>query len=108
MGSIVPVDVLATAVVCISTRKVFFSLVLMGLVDADCKFLWIDGGGYGNMSDAQIFNESDLKECLEDNSIAFPAADPLPNDDISTPYLILGYDAFGLRTYLMKPYASAK
>eukprot|EP00105_Crassostrea_gigas_P007335 XP_011421541.1 PREDICTED: protein ALP1-like [Crassostrea gigas] len=85
--------------------KGFFSLVLMGLVDADYKFLWIDVGGYGHMSDAQIFNASELKECLEDNSIAFPAADPLPNDDIPTPYFILGDDAFGLRTYLMKPYA---
>ena len=85
--------------------KSFFSIVLMGLVDADYKFLWIDVGGYGHMSDAQIFNASELKECLEDNSISFPAADPLPNDDRPTPYFILADDAFGLRTYLMKPYA---
>lgn len=57
------------------------------------------------MSDAQIFNASELKECLENNNIAFPAADSLPNDDIPTPNFILGDDAFGLRTYLMKPYA---
>ena len=85
--------------------KGFFSIVLMGLVDADYKFLWTDVGGYGHQSDAQIFNASELKECLEDNSIGFPAPDPLPNDDTSTPYFILGDDAFGLRTYLMKPYA---
>lgn len=51
------------------------------------------------------FTFTELKECLKDNSIAFQAADPLPNDDIPTPYIILGDDAFGLRTYLMKPYA---
>jgi len=85
--------------------KGFFSLVLLGLVDADYKFLWIDIGGQGHMSDAQIFNASELKECLEDNSIGFPAPDTLPNDDTPTPYFILGDDAFGLRTFLMKPYA---
>ena len=85
--------------------KSFFSIVLMGLVDSDYKFLWIDVGGFGLMSDAQLCNASELKECLEDNSIAFPVADPLPNDDRPTPYNILGDDAFGLRTYLMKPYA---
>ena len=85
--------------------KGFFSIVLTGLVDAYYKFLWIDVGGYGHMSDAQIFNASELKECLEDNSIGFPAPEPLPNDDVQTPYFIFGDDAFGLRTYLMKLYA---
>lgn len=53
------------------------------------------------MPDAQSFNASELKECLEDNSFAFPVADPLPNDVIPTPYFILGDDAYGLRTYLI-------
>ena len=39
------------------------------------------------MSDAQIFDASEL-ECLEDNSIRFPAPDPLPNNDTPTPYFI--------------------
>ena len=84
--------------------KGFISVVLMALVDANYRFLWIDCGGLGSMSDAQIFNASELKDCLEDGSIGFPAPDPLPNDDQATPYYILGDDAFGLRTYLIKPY----
>ena len=55
--------------------KSFFSIVLMGLVDSDYKFMWIDVGGCGHMSDAQLFNASELKECLEDNSIGFPLDD---------------------------------
>ena len=85
--------------------KSFFSIVLMCLVDSDYKFLWIDVGGCGHMSGAHLFNASELKDCLEDNIIGFPLTYPLSNEDRPTPYFILGDDAFGLRTYLMKPYA---
>jgi hypothetical protein len=85
--------------------KGFFSVVMLGLVDADYKFIWLDVGGFGHQSDAQIFNESELKECLVDRSINLPAPDELPHDDQRTPYFILADDAFGLRSYLMKPYS---
>ena len=47
----------------------FYSIVLMGLVDTDYRFLWVDVGADGSPSDAQIFNHSELKEALEDGSI---------------------------------------
>ena len=85
--------------------KGFFSVVLLGLVDADYRFLWVDIGGQGHMSDAQIFNECELKECLEDGTIGLPPAEPLPNDDMNIPYFFLADDAFGMRTNLLKPYS---
>ena len=84
--------------------KGFFSVILMALVDAQYKFLWIDVGGNGAMSDAQIYNDSELKTCLEDGTIGFPEPDPLPNDDRPMPYFLLGDDAFSLSKYMMKPY----
>lgn len=75
--------------------KGFFNVVILALVDATYKFLWIDCGGLGSMSDAQIVNESELKDCLEDGSIGFPQPDPLPIYDQPTPYFILVDGVFG-------------
>ena len=35
--------------------KGFFSIPMLALVDADYRFLWVEVGGQGHMSDAQIF-----------------------------------------------------
>ena len=84
--------------------KGFFSIIILALVDAEYKFTWVDVGSMGHMSDAQIFNGSELKECFEDGTINLPPPEPMTNDDRPTPYFMLADDAFALRTYLMKPY----
>lgn len=92
-----------------------FSIVLMALVDADYKFLWVDTGGKGHHSDAQIFNNSALKAHLENGSLGLPAPRPLACDvpqegqeedgeaPYNLPYFLLGDDAFALSSYLQKP-----
>lgn len=85
--------------------KGFFSIILLALVDADYKFLWADVGSMGHMSDAQIFNDSELRDCFEDGTINLPPPEPMTNDDKPFPYFMLADDAFALRTYLMKPYS---
>lgn len=85
--------------------KGFYSVVLLALVDADYKFLWADLGGCGSASDAQIYNDSELKQYAEDGRIGFPDPEPLPHDTQDVPYFFVGDDAFGLRTYMMKPYS---
>ena len=85
--------------------KGFFSIPLLALVDANYKFLWIELGGVGHMSDAQIFNDTELYECLQEGSIGVPPPCPMTNDDQDMPYFILSDDAFALTTYMMKPYA---
>lgn len=42
------------------------------------------------MSDAQLFNDSELKEYLEDGTINLPPPEPMTNDDKPIPYFILG------------------
>ena len=85
--------------------KGFYSVVLMDLVDADYKFIWADIGGKGSASDAQIYNNSEIKEFAEDGTIGFPAPDALPNDYQNVPYFFIGDDAFALRETMMKPYS---
>lgn len=60
---------------------------------------------HGQMPDAQIFNESELKKCLVDGTISHPPTAPQSNSDIVMSYFFLPVAAFGMRTNLMKPYS---
>ena len=82
-----------------------FSIILLALVDADYKFLWVDVGANGSASDAQLFNSCELKEAIERGDINFPDPNPLPIDDQDMPYFLVGDDAFALRTWTMKPFS---
>ena len=80
--------------------------MLFALVDADYKFIWADLDGTGSVSDAQIYNGSELKELAESGSLGLPFPDPLPHADYQdVPYFFVGDDAFALRETMMKPYS---
>jgi hypothetical protein len=84
--------------------KKFFSIIMLALVDADYKFLWVNAGVNGACSDAQIWNDCDLHDLFK-FGIGIPPEEPLDEEeDFELPYYVIGDDAFGLRTYLMKPY----
>jgi len=71
-----------------------FSIVLLALVDHNYNFECIDIGNYGSNADAGIFEKSNLKKALEENVLKLPDG-----------AVMLGDEAFPLKTYLMKPYA---
>ena len=85
--------------------KNFFSMVMMALVDADYKFIWLSVGSYGSSSDGQIFNNSELRPMLEEVTLDLPPPSSLLHDDRDTPYFLIGDDAFPLRPWMMKPYS---
>ncbi len=84
--------------------KNFHSTILMALVDDIYKFTWVEIGADGTSSDAQIFEECDLKQAIDQNVIGFPPPDHLPYDDRDIPYFFVGDDSFPQRTYMMKNY----
>ena len=81
-----------------------YSIVLMALVDAKTNFLYVDVGAQGRVGDAGVFNNCKLSHKLQNNELGIPPASILPDSDILCPYMIIGDDAFSMRTYLMKPY----
>lgn len=84
--------------------KKFFSVILMALVDADYKFIWVEAGCNGSCSDAQIWNDSDLQDGIKLGVAGLPDSEPLEGETFDLPYFIVGDDAFALREYLMKPF----
>ena len=40
--------------------KGFFSIILLGLVDGEYKFIWINVGANGSTLDCALFNNSEL------------------------------------------------
>ncbi|CAK1591019.1 unnamed protein product [Parnassius mnemosyne] len=85
--------------------KKYFSTVLLALVDANYKFIAIDVGAYGKNSDANIFKNSNLGKCLSDESLNMPPPKALPGGNTVVPHVIIADEAFGLSTYLMRPYS---
>ena len=81
-----------------------FSIVLMGLVDANYKFLYIDVRCKVRICDGGVFLNCHLSKALEQNAPNIPSVGELPNDGRKLPYVIVGDDVFPLKTYLMKPY----
>ena len=85
--------------------KGYFSLILLDLVDADYKFLWVNAGAIGSSSDAQIFNRSKLKRRIENGTLGLPPPEPLGPGVPDLHYFLLGDDAFALMPWLVKPYS---
>lgn len=80
------------------------SIVLLALADANYKFIYVDMGINGRISDGGVFRESSLREALNKNSLNLPEDEHLPGTNIKVPYVFVGDDAFPLTHRLMKPF----
>lgn len=78
--------------------KGFYSIVMLAVADADYRFVLVDVGAQGRISDGGFFNESSIRKAFEPNSLQLPSAVN------GWPFFMLGDAAFPLRTYLMRPF----
>lgn len=85
--------------------KHHFSIVLMGVCDADYNFLYVDIGAYGSLSDGGVFSNSEFGVKLKSNRLPIPQARPLPGSATMCQFYFVGDAAFPLGAHLMKPYS---
>ena len=85
--------------------KHFYSVILVALVDANYKFLYVDIAAAGHASDAGVYSQSTLKEAIASNSLDLPHPGFLQEmTRLKVHYHIVGDDAFPMLENLMKPY----
>ncbi|XP_064630944.1 uncharacterized protein LOC135489494 [Lineus longissimus] len=83
--------------------KKSFSVVLMALVDHKYCFSAIDVGAYGSNSDGGIFKACPLGKKLVNGTLDIPEDKALPGTTEPMPLVMIGDEAFPLRTNLMRP-----
>ena len=89
--------------------KGHFSTVLMALVDANYRFVYIDIGEYGSNCDSSVFKASSFGKKYLTHRLGVPGDKNLPN--FNTPYPIphvfVADEAFPLLPILMRPWPKA-
>ncbi len=84
--------------------KKFFSLVMMGIVDAKYRFTVVDIGAFGSQSDGGVFANSRFGKKLRKGKLQLPAPCSISGRAEVTPYVFVGDEAFPLMFNLMHPF----
>lgn len=83
-------------------------MVLLPVVDAHYRFVIVDIGSYGKNSDGGIFSHSKLGKHLDNGILNIPQEKEPPRTTLLAPHVIVGDEAFPLKTFLMRPYPGAQ
>lgn len=85
--------------------KNFFSILLLAMCDANYNFIFVDVGAYGKSADSTVFKDSVFKKKLDEGALNIPEAQSsFQGFDEPMPFVIVGDEAFGLTTKLLRPY----
>ncbi|XP_064477712.1 putative nuclease HARBI1 [Ornithodoros turicata] len=85
--------------------KGYHSMVLMALVDADKKAIFVDAGVIGRCDDSVTFRGTELFQKLESGVCNIPEPVPLPGQNYPTAFVVIADAAFSMKYYMLRPYA---
>ena len=94
--------------------KGFYSIVLLALIDHDYKFIYVDVGCQGRISDGGVYRHSSFYNALMSGILNLLDPEPLPKSpdpvwqfdqpDVPIPFFFVADEAFPLSINCMKPY----
>ncbi|XP_069830296.1 uncharacterized protein [Dendropsophus ebraccatus] len=84
--------------------KKYFSVVLMAVADANCRFVAIDVGAYGSTGDSRVLQTSQIGQQILRAGVTLPRAEPLPGSTYPYPFVMVSDEAFPLMPNLLRPY----
>lgn len=82
--------------------KSFHSIVLMGLVNSNYEFIYVDVGKNGRLSDGGVLEYTEFHRKLLANELNLPDNNETVNN---LNYVFIGDEAFSLDDHFLKPYA---
>jgi hypothetical protein len=87
----------------LQVKDVCFSVIIV--LHVVCfRFIYVDIGKNGRISDGGVWKETDLAKSLDAGTAHIPDAAAYPHDDEPMPYYFVADEAFPLKEYIMKPY----
>lgn len=85
--------------------KHYFSVLLLGICDANYKFVYIDIGAYGKCSDSSVFKNSIFYKKLMEHTLNIPKHSKISGIPNDLPYFFIGDEAFSVSEHILRPYA---
>lgn len=77
----------------------------MAICDASYKFLYIDVGSNGRISDGGVFRKTSFNEALINKKLNLPPPRPLPSRNTPVAFVLVADDAFAVTENIIKPFS---
>ncbi|KAK5648133.1 hypothetical protein RI129_003025 [Pyrocoelia pectoralis] len=84
--------------------KKTFSVVLMGIANANYEFIYCDVGTNGRVSDGGVIENTTFMKNLIANKLNIPEPEIVVSDEPPLHYVFVGDEAFAMRHDFLKPY----